>query len=63
MATFKFELGALASISINGVSGETGEIIARAEYTNAENMYFLRYIAADGRAVQQWWTESALVAP
>ena len=35
---------------------------SRAEYSYCENSYLVRYEAADGRAVEQWWTESALKA-
>jgi hypothetical protein len=42
------------------VSGETGEVIGRAEYVYAEPSYLVRYKDADGRAVESWWTESAL---
>lgn len=41
-------------------SAESGEVIGRAEYTYAENSYLVRYCARDGRATEQWWTESAL---
>lgn len=54
---FKFNLGQQARIA---VSGETGEVTGRAEYTTIENTYYLRYKSADGRAVQTWWDESAL---
>ena len=43
-------------------SGESGEIVGRAEYVNADNSYHIRYKAADGRAVTDWWTEGALEA-
>ena len=43
-------------------SGETGEVLARAEYATSENSYYLRYKAADGRATEAWWSESALSA-
>lgn len=41
-------------------SNEQGEVIARAEYLNSENMYLLRYKSSDGPAVEAWWGESAL---
>lgn len=41
-------------------SGETGEVIGRAEYSHSENQYQVRYKSADGRAVESWWAESAL---
>ena len=43
-------------------SGESGMVVGRAEYDFDENTYYLRYEAADGRAVEQWWKESALTA-
>lgn len=54
---FKFELGSNVTIS---VSGESGEVIGRAEYQISENSYYVRYKSADGRAVETWWNESAL---
>jgi hypothetical protein len=59
MLTFKFALGQSVAIS---ASGESGQIVGRAEYEHAENSYYVRYKAADGRAVEAWWTESALSA-
>ncbi|WP_198388292.1 hypothetical protein [Burkholderia ubonensis] len=57
MSSFKFELSSSVSIA---KSGETGEVIGRAEYTASENTYLVRYCSADGRAVENWWGESAL---
>lgn len=57
--TFKFNLGQQVVID---ESGESGVITARAEYQASQNSYFLRYKAADGRAVQAWWDEDALSA-
>ena len=54
---FKHELGDDVAIA---ASGESGEVIGRAEYPTGENQYWLRYKAADGRAVESWWSESAL---
>lgn len=54
---FKFALGQQLQIS---ASGEAGDVIARSESIHNENQYLLRYRAADGRAVQDWWGESAL---
>lgn len=56
---FKFELNTGVRIA---ASKESGEVIGRAEYTTAENGYLVRYQAADGRAAQEWWGESALEA-
>lgn len=41
-------------------SGEQGEVVGRAEYSNSEASYLVRYKGADGRAVESWWNESAL---
>lgn len=57
MDSFKFALNQNVLIS---VSGEIGEVIARAEYATGENRYLLRYMAADGRACESWLGESAL---
>lgn len=50
----------LKQIVVITASGEQGEVIARAEYVVAEPSYLIRYKCADGRAVEAWWTESAL---
>lgn len=54
---FKFELKQQVKIT---ASDESGEVIARAEYSESSPAYLVRYKAADGRAVEQWWNESAL---
>jgi hypothetical protein len=41
-------------------SQEFGTVIGRAEYDYAEPQYLVRYRAADGRAVELWWTQGAL---
>jgi hypothetical protein len=56
---FKFELNAEVVIA---ASGEAGTVQGRAEYANAESTYYLRYKAADSRATEAWWPESALQA-
>ena len=53
----KFELGQQAQIK---ASSEQGEVIGRAEYLSSESAYMLRYKSGDGRAVEAWWSESAL---
>lgn len=58
MNAFKFNIGDQVAIT---ASGESGEVHGRAEYATAENNYYLRYKAADGRATEAWWPESALV--
>lgn len=54
---FKFELDQLVIIR---VSGETGRIVGRAQYTNRWVSYLVRYKCADGRGVEAWWDEDAL---
>lgn len=56
---FKFELSQILKIV---ESGEAGVCIGRAEFSNDERSYKLRYCAGDGRAVEAWWGESALEA-
>lgn len=57
MSQFKFPLKQVVTIA---ASGEVGEVIGRAEYTTSENAYYVRYKDANGRAVEAWWSESAL---
>jgi len=57
MDELNFELGQLVRLVR---SGEEGEVIGRAEYAASEPSYYVRYAAADGRQVEQWWGESAL---
>lgn len=57
---FKYALGAQLVIS---VSGEKGEVVARLDSAHSDDEYRLWYKAADGRAVHEWMTESALEVP
>jgi hypothetical protein len=57
MSKFAFNLNDGVKII---ASQEEGIVIARAEYATSEPSYLLRYKCADGRAVEAWWTESAL---
>jgi hypothetical protein len=56
---FKFEMKQVVKMV---ESEETGTVIARAEYAACENQYRVRYKAADGRQVENWWDESAIAA-
>ncbi len=56
-----FAFGLSQRVTINE-SGEECVVIGRAEYTTAINNYFVRYKAANGLAVETWWTEDALSA-
>ncbi|MEG2114939.1 MAG: hypothetical protein RRZ38_13735 [Hafnia sp.] len=51
IAEFTFGLNQPVAII---ASGEEGRVIARAQYTTAEDCYYLHYRAADGRAVSSW---------
>lgn len=55
----KFAFNLYDSVKIIA-SQEEGIVIARAEYATSEPSYLLRYKCADGRAIEAWWTESAL---
>ncbi|WP_140920185.1 hypothetical protein [Limnobaculum xujianqingii] len=55
--SFKYPLGAVVAIS---VSCEVGHVKGRAEYGNSESQYYVHYLAADGRAVNDWFEESEI---
>lgn len=57
-AQFKFALNQEVTTV---ASGEQGVVIGRADYNNADSNYLIRYKAADGRAVENWWTEEAII--
>ena len=57
--SFKF---ALEQQVVIASSDATGVVIARAEYTYAEQLYLLRFADKQGLAREEWWTESALEA-
>jgi hypothetical protein len=59
VSNFKLGLGSKVRIE---VSGEEGTVEGRAEYRSIENQYYVRYKAGDGRAVEAWWSESAIEA-
>lgn len=42
------------------ISGEKGVVIARAEYLESDTQYQVRYIAADGRLTECWWSVDAI---
>jgi hypothetical protein len=41
-------------------SGECGKVIGRAEYDDGGPRYLVRYVAADGRQVEDWFVSSAI---
>lgn len=57
MNSFKFEIGDRVELT---ESNESGSVIGRAEFEHAENTYYVRYRAGDGRQVECWWGESAI---
>lgn len=57
--TFKHELDNRVRL---GMSGEEGLVVGRSEYTNMTPRYLTRYVAADGRQVEDWLAEDALEA-
>jgi hypothetical protein len=57
--TFNFKLNDKVELS---ESGEVGTVVGRAHYTNCNPNYLVRYAAGDGRQVEDWWAEDALVA-
>ncbi|RCK20097.1 hypothetical protein TH8_19765 [Thalassospira profundimaris] len=59
MPTFKFKMGQRVKMK---ESGETGEVIGRAEHKTSEPNYRVLYCAGDGRQVDCWWDESSLKA-
>lgn len=41
-------------------SSEHGTVVGIARYMSGNTDYLIRYRAMDGRAVEQWWSESAI---
>jgi hypothetical protein len=57
MNEFKFDLGEKVKIVC---SGESGLVTSKCASVGRSTQYMVRYKAADGRAVEQWWDEDAL---
>ena len=57
---YKFDLEDFVQMRMG--SGERGVVIGRAEFSEMDNQYFVRYVAADGRQVENWWSENAITA-
>jgi len=55
----KYELNAKVIIEI---SNSTGVVIGRAEYLSGEPSYLIRHMSKTGNALEEWWTEGALIA-
>lgn len=56
--TFNFKLGDNVKLAL---SNESGSVIGRAHYLEQNPQYFVRYLASDGRQVESWVSEEALV--
>jgi hypothetical protein len=56
MKEFSHELGEQVELE----SGEKGVTIARAEYLESEPSYLIRYVAADQRLTESWWSGRAI---
>ena len=56
-SVFKFGLGDLVMLAM---SGEKGEVRGRAEYTDWDSSYYVRYVSGHGCQVEDWISESAL---
>jgi hypothetical protein len=59
MESFKYELGAIVGMV---ETAESGTITGRAQFSNGENSYLVRYRAANGCQTEAWWGESAIEA-
>ncbi|WP_176083147.1 hypothetical protein [Martelella sp. HB161492] len=59
MNVFKFAIGQRVMLSM---SKEKGEVIGRAEYLERDPLYYVRYVAGDGRQVEEWISGNAIVA-
>lgn len=42
-------------------SGESGTVIGQARHAFADDSFLIRYRSGDGRAVESWWTQTALM--
>jgi len=56
---FTHEMGATVTLS---KSGESGEVVGRAEHELSQDRFLIRYVCGDGRQVEAWWDESAIKA-
>lgn len=59
MGVFKFSLNERVKLVI---SNETGSVVGRAEYLNYPSQYRVRYLAGDGRQVEDWFGDDAIVS-
>lgn len=59
MNSFAFRL--LQAVYLT-LSGESGHVIGRAEYSHGTAQYYVRYLSADGRQCEGWFGDDALVS-
>lgn len=59
MKNWQFGLGQPVRLTL---SGEKGQVIGRAEYSDRPDLYYVRYVAANGRQVENWQEVTALDA-
>lgn len=52
----------LGDTAIHATSGESGQVIGRAEYLTSEPNYLVRHKTNTGNAAESWWAQSALAA-
>lgn len=53
----------ISQLSVSRIFGqiEEGEVVGRSEYAAARNSYLVRFKAGDGRQIEDWFTEAAIV--
>lgn len=55
---YKFELGQQVRIQC---SNAAGKVVGRSEFTSGAMQYLLRYQKENAGAVEEWWSEDALI--
>lgn len=59
MNRFKFELEGVVRLSL---TAEAGVVVGRAEFTNSDDQYLVRYMDATGHQKEGWFAEDSLGA-
>ncbi len=57
MGDYKFSLNDKIKLAM---TEEKGKVIGRAEYVETTQIYYVRYIAGDGRQCTEWFNGEAL---
>ena len=55
--TFEYQLNDRVKLA---ESNESGVVVGRSEYSHRPPCYLIRYCAADGRQVEDWWPGDAI---